>query len=102
MTCLQTSHCLFSTEGPPVPVEGEDEVEFLPHLDYLGQPQLVVAPVEVGGKIRARCRQGGHLLGRQSGAPVLSLIAEVRPVLVDSRLESKNYFFLKTSSSNLE
>ena len=82
MTCLQTSHCLFSTEGPPVPVEGEDEVEFLPHLDYLGQPQLVVAPVEVGGKIRARCRQSGHVLDLldQTGAPVVSLLAEVRPV----------------------
>ena len=82
-------------------MEGGDDVEFLPHSDFLGQPQLVVAPVEVGGKIRARCRQGGHLLGRQSGAPVLSLIAEVRPVLVHSRLESKNDFFFKTSSSNL-
>ena len=84
MTCLQTSHCEFSTEGPPIPVEagGEDDVEFLPHLDYLGQPQLVVAPVEVGGKIRARCRQSGHVLDilDQTGAPVVSLLAEVRLV----------------------
>ena len=82
MTCLQTSHCAFSTKGPPIPVEGGDDVEFLPHSDFLGQPQLVVAPVEVGGKIRARCRQSGHILDLldQTGAPVVSLLAEVRPV----------------------
>ena len=83
MSCLQTSHCEFSPEGPPIPVEGEDDLEFLPHLDYLGQPQLAVAPVEVGGKIRARCRQAGHVLdqavlGRHTAPPVASLLAEVR------------------------
>ena len=83
MTCLQTSHCEFSKDGPPIPVEGEDDIEFLPHLDFLGQPQLVVAPVEIGGKIRAKCCQAGQILNPavillQTGDPVLDLIAEVR------------------------
>ena len=64
-------------------MEGEDDIEFLPHLDFLGQPQLLVAPVEVGGKIRAKCRQADQILDPavivlQSGDPVLDLIAEVR------------------------
>ena len=85
MNCLQTSHCEFSTDGPPIPVEGkDDDIEFLPHLDFLGQPLLVVAPVEVGGKIRAKCRQSGLILdqavlGLHTAAPVLSLLAEVSP-----------------------
>ena len=87
MSCLPTSHCEFSKDGPPIPVEGEDDIEFLPHLDYLGQRQLVVGPVEVGGKIRAQCRQADHVLDPEvlvlhTGDPVTSLLAEVsvRPV----------------------
>ena len=86
VTCRPTSHCDFSTDGPPIPVEGADDIEFRPYLDFLGQPQMMVAPLEVGGKIRARCRQSGQILdqavmGLHTAGPVLSLLAEVRPVL---------------------
>lgn len=36
-------------------------MEFLPYLSYLGQRLLFASPVEVGGKIRAECRQSGNL-----------------------------------------
>ena len=82
MTCLQTSHCEFSKDYPPIPEEGEDDIEFQPHLDFLGQSQLMVGPVEVGGKVKANCRQSGHVLDPavvvlDTGAPVASLLAEV-------------------------
>ena len=83
MSCLPTSHCEFSKDGPPIPVEGEDDIEFLPHLDYLGRPLLLVGPVEVGGKIRARCRQSGLVVDHTAG-PLVSLIAEVSHVLTDT------------------
>ena len=87
VTCLPTSHCDFSTDGPPIPVDGDDDIEFLPFLDFLGQPQLLVAPQEVGGKITAKCRQSDMVLDPgvrllHTGAPILSLIAQVRPVLM--------------------
>ena len=84
MSCLPTSHCEFSKDNPPIPVEGEDDIEFLPFLDFLGQPQLLVGPLEVGGKITAKCRQSElsldpAVMALQSGDPITSLIAEVRP-----------------------
>ena len=87
MSCLPTSHCDFSKDGPPIPVEREDDIEFLPHLDYLGQTQLVVAPLELGGKIRAKCRQSGLVLDQSvrrlhTAGPLGSLIAEVRPAVL--------------------
>ena len=89
VTCRPTSHCDFSTDGPPIPVEGVDDIEFRPYLDFLGQPQMMVAPVEVGGKITAQCRQSDLVLDPavrllHTGDPILSLIAEVRPVLLTS------------------
>ena len=67
-------------------MEREDDIEFQPHLDFLGQPQMLVAPVELGGKLRAKCRQPGHILDPaglklHTAAPVFSLLAEVRPVI---------------------
>ena len=60
-------------------MSGEEDIEFLPHLDYLGRPLLVVGPVEVGGKIRARCPQLGLVVDHTPG-PLVSLIAEVSHV----------------------
>ena len=64
-------------------MEGEDDIEFLPYLDFFGRPELLVRPLEVGGKIRAQCRQSDLVLDPadwrlQTGAPVLSLLAQVR------------------------
>ena len=59
VSCIRTSHCDFSTAEAPIPTEGEDDVEFLPYLSHIGQPVLFPSPVEVGGKIRAECRQSG-------------------------------------------
>ena len=41
-------------------MEVEGDILFLPYLDFLGSLQLVSAPVEVGGKIRAKCRITGQ------------------------------------------
>ena len=60
MSCVQNTHCDFSTGSDPIPVSVDDDVQFLPYLDFLGQPQLVPAPVEVGGKITAKCRSPGE------------------------------------------
>ena len=99
VTCLQTSHCEFSKDAPPIPVEGEDDLEFLPHLNYLGQSQLTVGPVEVGGKMKANCRKSGHVLDPEvvvldTGDPVISLLAEVsisRVILSFRVREEKNF-----------
>ena len=63
-------------------MEGEDDLEFLPHLNYLGQSQLTVGPVEVGGKVTANCRQSGYVLDPavvvlDTGAPVASILVPI-------------------------
>ena len=98
MSCLPTSHCEFSKDGPPIPVEGEDDIEFLPHLNYLGQRQLVVGPVEVGGKIRAECRQADHVLDPEvlvlhTGEPVISILAEVRVLVGNLRKDQEQCLY---------
>ena len=40
-------------------MEGEDDIQFLPFLDFMGRAKLLSEPLEIGGKIKARCRDSG-------------------------------------------
>ena len=80
-------------------MEGVDDIEFLPHLDSLGQVQLMVDPVEVGGKMKANCRKSGHVLDPEvvvldTGDPVISLLAEVNisRVILSFRVKEEKTF----------
>ena len=41
-------------------MEVEDDIQFLPFLDFMGRPQLLSEPLEIGGKIKASCRNFGE------------------------------------------
>ena len=40
-------------------MEGEGDIQFLPFLDFMGRAKLLSEPLEIGGKIKARCRDSG-------------------------------------------
>ena len=40
-------------------MEVEGDIMFQPFLDFMGRTQLLSEPLEIGGKIRARCRISG-------------------------------------------
>ena len=63
LECVPNTHCAFSSGEDPIPVEGEDDIQFLPFLDFMGRAKLLSEPLEIGGKIKARCRDSGIMCG---------------------------------------
>ena len=63
LTCLRASHCDVLSSPTPIPAERPEDVEFRPYRNFRGEEEFVLAPAEIGGKIKARCRSPGGGFG---------------------------------------
>ena len=59
ISCLQNTHCEYEVGVDPIPAI-EDSVEFSLYLNFLGEPQTMSGPMEVGESISVECKEPGN------------------------------------------
>ena len=59
ISCIQNTHCDYEVGVDPIPAI-EDSVEFSLYLNFLGEPQTMSGPMEVGESISVECKEPGN------------------------------------------
>ena len=59
INCTQAFRCDYEPGVPPIPVPEENSAEFSLHLNFLGEPQAVSGPMEIGDTISIQCLEPG-------------------------------------------
>ena len=62
VNCTQAFRCDFEAGVAPIPVPEDNSVGFFLHLNFLGEPQAVSGPMEIGDTISIQCLEPGKFL----------------------------------------